>query len=275
MTRGSAAADQNFAYFAPALSNRVYRYKRNADTWQKLPPCPYRGPQLVIIDGCLTAVGGIDEGWSHVPNMLSLRRRQWIEELPPNNSLCRNPAVVTAPDGRHTNLILIGGCLGRYQGSTEVEVLNTCSNVWSSLASLPKPLPHVRASVCGNELYAMDCTGDGYTCSLHTLLHCDRPTQSQSVPSTQVWMPLPSLPVHVSTPATLSGQLVVIGGRQGWPSVKTIHQLVNGEWVEIGSMCSPRNECLAVSTSVNTIVVVGGCCGTNTCLDTVEVCTVV
>ena len=90
-----------------------------------------------------------------------------------------------------------------------------------------------------------------------------------------MWTPLPSLPVQVSTPATLSGQLVVIGGRQGWPSVKTIHQLVGGEWVEIGSMSSPRNECLAVGTSLNMVLVVGGYCGTHTCLDTVEVCTVV
>lgn len=275
MRRGSATAGQNFAYFVADQSNRVYRYKFSTDEWQKLPPCPYRDPQLVMINGCLTAIGGMDEGWNRVPNILTLRRRQWIEELPPNNSLCHNPAVVTTPDGRHTNVITIGGHLGGYRGSREVKVLNTHNKVWSTLTSLPKPLPHVRATVCGDGLYAMDSTGDGYTCSLQTLLHCDQPIQSQSVPPTQVWTPLPSLPVQVSTPATLCGQLVAIGGRQGWPSVKTVHQLIDGQWVEIGSITSPRNECLAVSSSPDTVVVVGGCCGTHTCLDSVEVCTVV
>ena len=40
-----------------------------------------------------------------------------------------------------------------------------------------------------------------------------------------------------STAATLCGQLVLIGGSQvGWPPVNFIHQLVEGQWVEIGSM---------------------------------------
>ena len=75
-----------------------------------------------------------------------------------------------------------------------------------------------------------------------------------------------------STAATLCGQLVIIGGVQGLPPVNSIHQLVNEEWVRIGSMASDRWYCLVASPSPDRIIIVGSASGT---LDSVEECTVV
>ena len=61
-----------------------------------------------------------------------------------------------------------------------------------------------------------------------------------------------------STAATLSGQLLIVGGLQGLSEVSSIRQLVEGQWVEIGSMSSSRAECLAVSPSPHNMIVVGG-----------------
>ena len=66
-----------------------------------------------------------------------------------------------------------------------------------------------------------------------------------------------------STAATLCGQLVLIGGLQGRSPVNSIHQLVEGQWVKIGSMTSGRWLCLAVSLSPDRILIVS---------DTVEEC---
>ena len=76
-----------------------------------------------------------------------------------------------------------------------------------------------------------------------------------------------------STAATLCGQLVIIGGKGGGPPVNSIHQLVDGQWVNIGSMSSDRSECLVASPSPDKMVVVGGL----SCyrLDSVEVCVAV
>ena len=83
----------------------------------------------------------------------------------------------------------------------------------------------------------------------------DKPITS---PLTLSWEPLPPLPVELSTAATLCGQLVLIGGRQGGSPVNSIHQLVEGQWVEIGSMTRGRYWCLAVSPSPDRILIVGG-----------------
>ena len=88
------------------------------------------------------------------------------------------------------------------------------------------------------------------------------------------WKPLPPLPLRESTAATLCGQLVLIGGdRSGLfvSRVKSIHQLVDGQWVEIGSMASGRYDCLVASPSPDKIIIVGGV-GAE---DSVEECVVV
>ena len=61
-----------------------------------------------------------------------------------------------------------------------------------------------------------------------------------------------------STAATLSKQLVIIGGRQNGSLVKTIHKLLDGQWVEIGSMSCGRRCCLVVSPSPDKMMIVGG-----------------
>ena len=70
--------------------------------------------------------------------------------------------------------------------------------------------------------------------------------------------PLPPLPVTNTTAATLCGQLVMIGGKRGRSPVNSIHQLVDGQWVEIGSKSSNGYWCLVVSPSPEKVMIVGG-----------------
>ena len=103
-----------------------------------------------------------------------------------------------------------------------------------------------------------------YSCSPAVLPSSDQPITS---PLTLSCKPLPPLPVEYSTDATLCEQLVFIGGgRDIWSPVNSIHQLVDGQWVEIGSMTSGRGWCLVASTSPDKIIIVGG--------DSVEECVV-
>ena len=98
------------------------------------------------------------------------------------------------------------------------------------------------------------------------LLQPYHPVINQSHHLALSWKPLPPLPVTSSTTATLCGQLVLIGGSQDRSPVNSIHQLVDGQWVEIGSMTSGRGWCLVASTSPDKIIIVGG--------DSVEECVV-
>ena len=272
MRRGSATSDLQYAYFMPWNSQSVYRYEWSTEKWDELSPCPYSNSALVIIDGALTAVGGWDG--SHFTNKLvTLRQRRWVEELPPMKTACSHTAVVSTSDGEY--VLVIGG--GSW--TTTVELFQVRSRRWAELTHLPRPLFLPSATICGNHIHAIGRDGNGFSCSLQDLPSSDQPTMSQSRSRTISWSPLPPLPVTFSTAATLCGQLVIIGGKRDWsPPVKSIHQLVDGQWVEIGSMSSDRWLCLVVSPSPDKMMIVGGGGGGGGLLgmtDSVEECVVV
>ena len=269
MRRGSVTSDLQSAYFMPLLSHSVYIYDWSTEKWDNLPPCPYRDSGLVIIDGALTTVGGND-GSYFSNKLVTSRQRQWVEELPPMKTARSETAVVSTSDGEY--VLVIGG--RSVDWTTTVELFQVKSRRWCEVSNLPRPLPIPSATICGNLLHVIG--GDkGFSCSLQDLPSSDQPTTSQSRSRTISWSPLPPLPVTQSTAATLCGQLVIIGGSRGLSSVNSIHQLIDGQWVEIGSMSSDRRLCLVVSPSPDKMMIVGGWSGRGVTTDSVEECVVV
>ena len=272
MNRGSATSDLQYAYFMSDSSQSVYRYKWSTEKWDELPPCPYSNSALVIIDGALTAVGGYDDGY-HVTNKLfTLRQRQWVEELPPMKTAHSETAVVSTSDGEYVLVIGVDG--------SSTELFQVRSRRWSELTHLPRRLSLPSATICGNLIHVIGGDdGSGFSRSLQDLPSSDQPTTSQSRSHTISWSRLPTLPVTGSTAATLCGQLVIIGGNRDELSVNSIHQLVGGQWVEIGSMSSGRWKHLVVSPSPDKMMIVGGyrvgLFSMPTELDSVEDCVVV
>ena len=253
MMRGSAATDGRYVYIIPHDSFSLYQYECSTEKWMQLSSCPYRYSGLAIIDSELTTVGGEDEA-DRTNRLFTLRQGKWVEEYPPMNTARSCPAVVSTSDGDY--LIAIGGFVGDDDDETAaVELFQVKSRRWYKLTDLPQPLLHPSATIYGDLLHVMGDDRNGYSCSLQSLPSNDRPITS---PLTLSWKPLPPLPVKNSTSATLCGQLVLIGGRQDMSSVNSIHQLVEGQWVEIGSMISGRSWSLAVSLSPDRILIVGG-----------------
>ena len=256
MRRGSATTDGQFAYFSPDGSTSVYQYEWRGEKWEEFRSCKYRDSGLVIFDGKLTAVGGYSG--SHQTNkLLTLRERKWVEEYPPMNTVRSSPAVVSTSDGEF--LIVIGGYVGGGWGggwTATVELFQVKSRRWYNLTDLPQPLPNPSATICGDQLNVIGHGADGYLCSLQALPSSDQPITSLLTLS---WEHLPLLPATDSTAATLWGQLVLIGGwRRDGSIVDSIHQLVDGQWVEIGFMATGRERCLVVSPSPDKIIIVDG-----------------
>ena len=254
MRRGSATSDGEYAYFMPRDSYSVYRYKWNTEKWDECPPCPYCYSALVIIDGALTAVGGWDG--SRTNRLYTLRQSQWVEELPPMKTAHSSTAVVSTTDGEY--VLVIGGSGGDW--TTTVELFQVRSRRWYEVSDIPRPLARPSATICGNLMHVIGGDGNGFSCSLQDLPSSDQPitSDSESRSLTLSWSPLPPLPVTDSTATTLCGQLVLIGGKRGRSSPSSIHQLVDGQWMEIGSMCSGRYWCLVVSPSPEKMMIVGG-----------------
>ena len=269
MMRGSATTDGRFAYFTPDNSTSLYQYEYSTEKWSDLPPCPYRDSGLAIIDSELTTVGGRDERYRNTKKLFTLRQMKWVKKYPPMNTARYRPAVVSTSGGYY--LVVIGG----YDGdclTTTVELFQVKKRRWHKLTDLPQPLPDPSATIFGDQLNGIGNDGNGYSCSLQALLCSDRPSTSPLILS---WKPLPRLPVTQSTAATLSGQLVIIGGLQGLSPVNSIHKLVDGEWVRIGSMGSDRSFCLVASPSPDRIIIVGGRGADYSAEDSVEECAVV
>ena len=252
MIRGSATTDHKFLHFTPRGSNLVYSYEWNTEQWNQLRSCPYCNCALVIIDGTLTTVGGYGSGYTN--KLFTLRQRQWIEEYPPMNTACSHPAVVSTSGGDY--IIVIGG-YGSGVWTDTVELFQVKTRRWYKLTNIPQPLNFPSATICGNQLHVIGYDDDGYSCSIKNLPSSDEPITSQSIQHLISWTSLPRLPVTQSTAASLYGQLVIIGGMQG-SSVNSIHQLVDGKWVVIGSMSSNRRDCLVVSPSPDRMMIVGG-----------------
>ena len=245
MQRGSATTDSRFAYFTPENSSSLYQYEYSTEKWSDLPPCPYRNSGLAIIDSELTTVGGWDGRYHRPTNKLfTLRKRKWVEKYPPMNTARQCPAVVSTSDGNY--LIVIGGRDGGDDWTATVELFQVKNRRWHKLTDVPQPLSNPSATICGDQLNTIGSHVNGYSCSLQALPSSDRPITS---PLTLSWKPLPRLPVTGSTAANLCGQLVIIGGRKDRSLVNSIHQLVDGEWVRIGSMASDRDYCLVASPS--------------------------
>ena len=168
------------------------------------------------------------------------------------NTECSAPAVVRTSDGEC--LIVIGGYDGHLTATVQLFLIK--DRKWYKLTDLPQPLPNPSATIVyGDLVHVVGDDANGYSCSIGALPSSDKP---QSRPHLISWTTLPPLPVIHSTAATLCGQLVLIGGVQDRSPVNPIHQLVDGQWVRIGSMASSRSYSLVASSSSDNIIVVGG-----------------
>ena len=133
---------------------------------------------------------------------------------------CRkSPAVITID----ISLIVAGG-FSPDKRKAPVEVMDTQTLQWSTVASLPHPLSEATATICGDRLYLGGGFGTGGGATKSVLI-CEVKDLLQSKPqshltalteSCQVWNEVAPLPVKQSSLVTFQGlfqgHLLVVGG---------------------------------------------------------------
>lgn len=250
MVRGAAVVHHNAVYCISDESYTVHCYQPDEDKWQAHSQCPYCDTGLAIIDGLLTAVGGRDT-FQQTNTLVSWRRQEWVEEFPSMNTARSGHAVVS--DGDY--IIAIGG-----DHETSVELFAISSKTWSTVASLPRPLNWITATLCGDDVYTMDCSGKAYSISLYSLISSQRMSASADPSPELTWLPLPyDVPVCGSTLSSICRQVVAVGGlREDATATSSIHQLFNGKWVDIGCMDTARYDAIVAVLPEDRVVVVGG-----------------
>ena len=262
MTRGAVVIDGNMAYFMDC-SGVLCAYNSTNKKWRELPKYPYEYSSLVIINGALTAVGGcsdVFEQSTYTNKLLSLHSNSWAAVLPPMPTKRHSTTTVTTDTMEH--VIVAGGSSSPFiVNIPTVEVMDTQSQVWLSVASLPRPHSAASATTCGDHLYLLGGFDDRgktksvLTCSLSQLIGLS------SLSSSSVWYRVADAPVYRSTCVAVNGELLAVGGCDERGKAKDVVYKYNtrtNSWDFIGTMPTARYNSLIAMLPSNEIMVLGG-----------------
>ena len=280
MCRGSVTQHNNMAYFRPAGSSQVHSYHSGSEKWSTLnPECPTKQFTLTVVSGLVTAVGG--KYYTYTNTLLSFKkgwRKRWVEHFRPMPTKRAFTAVVCSGKA----LVVAGGMAkeegGEFVKLTVVEVMNTETQQWSTVSSLPQPLIEASATVCGDSIYLVGRdhhrgfhTNSVFTCSLSAL-------QSRTIVplagNCSVWNTINDLPLKSST-CVLNGQLLAVGGKDQERGTDNIYAYNReaSSWNIIGHMPTHRFQCLVTVLPANKLMVVGGETDYSEPIDEVEIAT--
>ena len=275
MVRGDVAVDGDVAYFM-SKDGTLYKYDSTVDpqeAWHQLVKCPHESSCLAVIDGLLTAIGGLEFrglGNSVTNKLISLKGeeiRTWETHFPKMPIKRYHTAAVTT--SKH--LIVIGGITkarltGALEAVNKVDVLNfqAAPLTWCTVTSLSNPFCKMSATVCGNQLYVM---GGDHGSGVKTVLASSLTALVQSKandPPRSVWRQLTDVPQYYTTCASGKGELLAVGGTLDIRVPKANAEVYRynqseGSWNLYSNMITPRYSSLvAVFPGKNLMVVVGG-----------------
>ena len=271
MDKGAAVVNGNIAYIMHC-PGKVCSYNSTTRKWRELPKYPYLGGSLAVINGQLTGIGGCENAFkknTYTNKLLSLHqrlfRRSWSAVFPPMPTKRHSTTAITSKE----HLIVVGGATGQNLAVDTVEVMNTRTQVWSTVASLPHPYNFPSSTICGDHLYMLggwndnDKTKSVLTCSLTELLQ-----SSSSSSSSSVWHRIADAAAYRSTCAAVNGELLAVGGcDENSKATSAIHKYnpTTNSWDLINNMPTARYDCLVVVLPTNEVMVVGGCSAGHFC----------
>ena len=289
-----SAVDASVAYFRPGKSNSVFAYNSTNNKWSELPKCPNCDFSLAMVNNVPTAIGGKTSNDEVTNSLLSLTDNKWTKRFPPMPTKRWLTAVVCS--GR--SLVVAGGVGEGRKRLSAVEVMDTEILQWSKASSLPHPLYHASATVCGDQvgmLGGFDQSGKKsklvFACSLAALLQSCQPhslglrlktlslaSEPKELNRSEVWNQLANTPVTFSTSASLHEQLLAVGGCDSDDQETTAIHMYNtttNSWEVISHMTAPRSQCLVAVLPHNELMVVGGVTSYGGKIDSVEIASIV
>ena len=270
---GSVAVNEGIVYCRDGIygSDKVLMFNSETEQWTVLQSCPKTYFSIAVVNGQLTSIGGkysdtATKTLLSLPlNQLDISQQKWTEQFPPMISYHNTPAVVTT----NTSLIVAGG-FGPDMEKAPVEVMNTQTLHWSTVASLPHPLSQATATICGSRLYlgggvkTEDWTRSVLMCEMKDLLQSQPPSLATRLGlshSRQVWREICDLPTVMFSLITLQGQLLAVGGGTRLSdSTSEVRQydVVTNSWNVISRMKVKRRVCFVAVLPQDRVMVCGG-----------------
>lgn len=263
--------------FGAAAGNRMlyligdefvgYRFSLDTASWCRLPSSPTYNCPTIFFDNNLTLVGGHTSGAGIVTNHLfslveeeSSWTPRWTEVFPPMPTKRYGSTALFAE--KSATLVVAGGRKSRRSSTRKVELLNTHTRQWSTVADLPHPLCFAPAALCGDQLYILG-ESNVLTHSLRALIHSRRSFSHILFRRNALeWREVSSPPVTGATCVSVHDQLLAIGGKGQNDKPTTAVRLYDpttNSWMIVSNMGKPRSKCIAAILPDNMVVVMGGC----------------
>ena len=262
MYRGAAVTHGSLSYFSSNGSREVFAYNSENNDWSELPECPQSDFGLAVVNNLVTAVGGMSGGLTSC--LSSFSGGEWVTVFPPMPTKRCLPAVISAQ-----NYLIVAGGWGVGGRLSTVEVMDMNTLEWYTAASLPEPVYHMSATVCGGCLYLLGGRDKNYNpthavfiCTLDSLIRSCHPP-SQTPPHTSeatVWQRVADVPVRESTCTTLNGRVLTVGGWDSHNNSTPAVHMYNPDsdsWLVLGNMPTAQSWCLVVGLR-DCIMAVGG-----------------
>ena len=240
----------------------VMTYDISTGKWATLPPYRASAFAMTAINNQLVLVGGDERGGgrSKVVGVWDADNKQWTHPYPEMHTareLCS--AVV-----HNEWLVVAGGWSASNSRLSSVEVMNTNIKQWYAGPPTPMPRSSMKTATVGDECYFMGGstatvtpTNTVYSVSLSALTT----GLNSSTRKGQIWKEISGLQTTYSTPLSISGSLLAVGGRdKDRKAVTAIHlyQPKTGEWVKVGDLPTPRWNCTCAMITDRELLVAGG-----------------
>ena len=230
-------------------SYTVMAYDMQSHKWHTLPPYSARNFAMTTINNKLILVGGYRDYDGAEVDQLGVWKtdsNQWTRPFPAMPTPRYSPSATS-----YKHWLVVAG--GKRKGSlSTVEVLDIDSKQWSTAPSTPIPWYRMKSTIIGNTWYLMGGTqigidtADVYSVSLEALV------SHSASDSSKIWNKIAPLNCERSSPLSLEGSLLALGGRDlKKRCVSTIQRYVpeTNTWVPAGELPHPLRNCTCSMTA--------------------------
>ena len=253
---------------------QVFQYDPSRDEWSRLPPHYVETFAMAQFKGNLITVGGVipySNSFTGEVYHFKEQSQEWEEFLKPMPTARAGLSVATTQSA----IVASGGVTGASDDDNPVtcatvEVYNSETSQWHNADPLPVPCKLMTAVIIADTWYLLGGIGaDGkslttvqYVPLTNLIQRATSPTH-KSASHMSVWKTLPDTPLKASAAASLSGNLLAVGGyNDSTPSSPALYVFLplTNSWVRVttGDLPEPRWSCTAVQLSSNRLLVVGG-----------------
>ena len=254
----------------------VFKYDITTETWSSLPPSPTYSHGLSTFHGQLVSTGGIhhnDRAGIPTNSVYVFLNSNWVTALPPMHTARFQPSTFTY----NTHLIVCGSITSwtsvkQYTCTSTVEMLNSETGQWSTLAPLPFAFRQMSFTICDDICYLI-----GGSCQEgidHTACSAPLSLVMEGASQPSPWEVLPNCPLYGSTAAELGGCVLALGGETEMVGTTDIHLYSrNSKSWRKTTVNLPIASYHATSTTLaqNSVIVVGGTKNPQNYLNTVYI----